>query len=151
MLAIAVLVLFFHVSLSLFVVGHKAFILGVFQACLDVESERDGFEQVALGEFIVFFEVIEQGFFVAEVEVVGEMVVHPLGLPAELLEVELLLSLIEGLVPEMFYCLFEQILFVLGHNFVQKLFIFELFTLLLFLLFTLRPHKQLATLLPQKR
>ena len=51
--------LFFHVGLSLFVVGDKSFVLGVFEASFYMESEGDSSEEIARGQFIVLFEVIE--------------------------------------------------------------------------------------------
>jgi hypothetical protein len=58
------------------VVAHESLVLGVFIALLDVEGERDDLEKLSSCEFVVLLEVVKEGFLVAEIEIVSEVVVH---------------------------------------------------------------------------
>lgn len=142
--------LLFHVGLSLFVVGDESFVLGVFEASFDMESEGDRFEEIARGQFVVLLEVIEKCLFVAEVEVVGEVVVHSLILAAQLLQVETLLPLAQRFVPYILDALPIQILLKFRHYLIEELLVLQFFTLFLLLLFALRAHIQLPALLLRK-
>lgn len=67
-------------------VNCESLVLWIAVALFDVEGQGDDFEEIASCELIVLFEVVEEGLFVAEVEIVSEMVVHPLPLVPYLLQ-----------------------------------------------------------------
>lgn len=62
--------------LAFFMIPYESFVLWVFCSFFDVEGEWNDLEKLTIGELIVLFEVIEKSLFVAEIEVVGEMVMH---------------------------------------------------------------------------
>jgi len=116
--------LFFHVCLSFFVIGYKTFILEIFEASFDMESEGNCLEEIARRKFIVLFEVVEKCLFVTEMEVVGEMIMHSLILAVEFPKIETLLPFIQRFVSYIFEAIPIQILFELRHYFIKKLLVF---------------------------
>jgi hypothetical protein len=80
-------------GLTFLVVSDESFVLRVFGSFFDVKGERNHFEKLPIGELIVLFEVIEESLFVAEVEVVGKMVVHLLTFILMLRQLQNLLTL----------------------------------------------------------
>lgn len=71
-----ILFLFADDGLTFLVISNESFILWILCALLDVEGQRNDLEEISTDQLVVFFEIVEESFLVAEVEVVGEMVVH---------------------------------------------------------------------------
>ena len=63
-------------GLPFLVVADEALVLRILGALLDVEGQGNDLEEVSPDQLVVLLEVIEEGLLVAEVEVIGEMVVH---------------------------------------------------------------------------
>lgn len=51
--------------MSLLVIAHESFVLWVFGAFFDVESEGNDLEELPIGEFVVLFQIVEEGLLVA--------------------------------------------------------------------------------------
>lgn len=107
-------------------------------------------KEVGCGELVELFEIIKQCLFIAQVEIMSEMVMHSLILAVDLLQIETPLSLVKRPISDIFYDLSKQMLLVLRHHFIQKLLIFELITLFLPLLLTFSTNIHLSALLLRK-
>lgn len=71
-----ILFLFADDGLTFLVVTNKALILGILCTLFDVEGQGNNLEEISTDQFVVFFKVVEEGLLVAEIKIVGEMVVH---------------------------------------------------------------------------
>jgi hypothetical protein len=63
-------------GLPLLVIADESFVLRVFGAFFDVESKGNDLEELSIGEFVVLFQIIEEGLFVSEIEIVGQVVMY---------------------------------------------------------------------------
>jgi len=67
--------LFLHYFCPSLVILDKTGILWIFGTLANVEGQRQVVKDISTGKGVVLSQVIEEGFFVAEEEVVGEMIV----------------------------------------------------------------------------
>lgn len=75
--AASLLVGLLHAGLPAFVVGDESLVLDIFETFLDVEGERYFSESVFPNELVVLLQIVKQGFFVSQIEVVAQVVVNP--------------------------------------------------------------------------